>query len=114
RRAVFSHVKDHIEDPTFDRNKILISVHPTNMSIWYWLIPFSEGISSIGVVGPEADLAAAGPDNQTQLFNLIGEASRMQELLAQAEQIRPAGTIAGYARKVDSLTGPGFALLGNA
>lgn len=114
RRAVFSHVKDHIEDPTFDRNKILISIHPRNPSIWYWLIPFSEGISSIGVVGPEADLTAAGTDNQTQLSNLIGEASRMRELLAKAEQIRPAGMIAGFARKVDNLIGPGFALLGNA
>jgi flavin-dependent dehydrogenase len=38
----------------------------------------------------------------------------MRELLARAEQIRPAGVIAGFARKVDRLTGPGFALLGNA
>lgn len=114
RKAVFCHVKDHITDPTFDRNKILISIHPENRSIWYWLIPFSEGICSIGAVGPEADLMAAGADHQSQLFNLIAKAGRMHTLLANAEQIRPAGTIGGYARKVDSLVGPGFALLGNA
>lgn len=114
RKAVYSHVKDNIEDPSFDRNKILITVHPTNSSIWYWLIPFSEGICSIGAVGPEFDLSAAGTDNQTQLDNLISQAGRMRGLLARAEQIRPAGMIAGFARKVDKLTGPGFALLGNA
>ena len=114
RKAVYSHVKDNIEDPSFDRNKILITVHPTNSSIWYWLIPFSEGICSIGAVGPESDLSAAGTDNQTQLDNLISQAGRMRELLARAEQIRPVGMIAGFARKVDKLTGPGFALLGNA
>ena len=114
RKAVYSHVKDNIEDPSFDRNKILITVHPTNSSIWYWLIPFSEGICSIGAVGPESDLSAAGTDNQTQLDNLISQAGRMRGLLARAEQIRPAGMIAGFARKVDKLTGPGFALLGNA
>ncbi len=114
RKAVYSHVKDNIVDPSFDRNKILITVHPTNSSIWYWLIPFSEGICSIGAVGPEADLTAAGPDIQAQLDTLISQAGRMRELLARAEQIRPAGMIAGFARKVDRLTGPGFALLGNA
>lgn len=114
RKAVYSHVKDNIEDPSFDRNKILITVHPSNPSIWYWLIPFSEGICSIGAVGPEADLTAAGADTQTQLDTLISQAGRMRELLARAEQIRPAGVIAGFARKVERLTGPGFALLGNA
>jgi flavin-dependent dehydrogenase len=114
RKAVYSHVKDNIEDPSFDRNKILITVHPTNSSIWYWLIPFSEGICSIGAVGPEADLTAAGATAQAQLDTLISQAGRMRELLARAEQIRPAGVIAGFARKVDRLTGPGFALLGNA
>jgi flavin-dependent dehydrogenase len=114
RKAVFTHVKDNISDPTFDRDKILISVHETNPAIWYWLIPLAEGLSSIGAVGPEADLLAAGPDPQAQVFNLIKQASRMSQVLDRAEQIRPAGTIAGYACKVDSLVGPGFALLGNA
>ncbi len=72
------------------------------------------GISSIGAVGPGADLAAAGADAQSQLFNLIAQASRMNTLLENAEQIRPAGTLVGYACNVDRLTGPGFALLGNA
>ncbi len=38
----------------------------------------------------------------------------MREVLANAEQIRAAGTIVGYACKVERLTGPGYALLGNA
>lgn len=114
RKAVFSHVRDHIDDATFDRNKILVSIHPTNPSIWYWLIPFTEGIASIGVVGAEADLLAAGADAEAQLENLIAQSGRMHALLAKAERIRPVGTIAGYAANVERLTGPGFALLGNA
>jgi flavin-dependent dehydrogenase len=114
RKAVFCHVRDHIADETFDRDKILISVHPKNSSIWYWLIPLADGLSSIGAVGPEADLAAAGGDSQAQLFNLIASAERMKGLLARAEQIRPAGTISGYACSVERLSGPGFAMLGNA
>lgn len=114
RKAVFCHVKDNIADPTFDRNKILISVHPSNASIWYWLIPLADGLSSIGAVGPGCDLSEAGPDPQSQLFGLISHADRMHALLTRAEQVRPAEAIAGYARKVDRLFGDGFALLGNA
>jgi flavin-dependent dehydrogenase len=114
RKAVFCHVRDNIADLTFDRDKILISVHPDNSSVWYWLIPLADGLSSIGAVGPEADLGAAGADSQAQLFNLIGEAERMNGLLGRAEQIRPAGTISGYACSVERLFGPGFAMLGNA
>jgi flavin-dependent dehydrogenase len=114
RKALFSHVRDHIDDPTFDRNKILITVHPTDREIWYWLIPLSDGLTSIGVVGPERALRDAGPDEQSQLSNLIAQASRMRDMLRKSEQVRPIGTIAGYARTVDRLTGPGYALLGNA
>ena len=114
RKALFCHVRDGITDPTFDRDKILVSIHPENPSIWYWLIPLADGLSSIGAVGPEADLMAAGADPQAQLFNLVAQATRMHQVLANAEQIRPAGTITGYACKVERLSGPGFALLGNA
>jgi flavin-dependent dehydrogenase len=114
RKAVFCHVRDNISDESFDRDKILISVHPDNSSVWYWLIPLADGLSSIGAVGPEADLAAAGADSQAQLFNLVAQAERMNGVLARAEQIRPAGTISGYACSVETLFGPGFAMLGNA
>jgi flavin-dependent dehydrogenase len=114
RKAVFCHVRDNIDDPTFDRNKILISIHANDPSIWYWLIPLADGLTSIGAVGPEAALSAAGSDAQSQLFGLLPYAERMHGLLAQAEQVRPAAALAGYASNVDRLIGPGFALLGNA
>ena len=114
RKAVFCHVRDNIKDPSFDRNKILISVHPKTEAIWYWLIPLAGGLSSIGAVGPQAELDAAGSDHQSQLFNLIAQSGRMHELLAEAEQVRPAAALTGYASDVDRLSGPRYALLGNA
>ncbi|MDZ7903080.1 MAG: hypothetical protein U5L01_11295 [Rheinheimera sp.] len=32
-------------------NKILITVHPELIDVWFWLIPFSDGSASLGVVG---------------------------------------------------------------
>jgi flavin-dependent dehydrogenase len=114
RKAVFCHVNDNISDATFDRNKILVGVNPDNPAIWYWLIPLAGGLSSIGAVGPVDEVTKIGPDSQSQLFGLIAQCQRVHELLSSAEQVRPADTIVGYARKVDSLFGRGFALLGNA
>ena len=114
RKAVFCHVRDNISDPTFDRNKILISVHPQKHAIWYWLIPLADGLSSIGVVGPQAELEAAGSNPQSQLFGLVAQSGRMHDVLGNAEQVRPAGTLVGYACNVDRLYGPNYALLGNA
>ncbi len=89
-------------------------VHPKKHAIWYWLIPLADGLSSIGVVGPQAELEAAGSDPQSQLFGLVAQSGRMHEVLGNAEQVRPAGTLVGYACNVDRLSGPNYALLGNA
>lgn len=114
RRAVYGQVVDNIDDPTFDRNKILVSIHPENEEIWYWLIPLKDGISSIGVVGPQAEIEAAGANDHERLWNMIAKVPYKAQVLKNAEVFRPAATIIGYACNVKSLTGPSFALLGNA
>src|SRR5690606_35491823 len=45
RGAIFTQVRDRIaaDAAGFDRNKILISVHPERKDVWYWTIPFSNG-----------------------------------------------------------------------
>ncbi len=114
RRSVFTHVEDHIPPDAYDRNKVLISVHPRDPAIWYWLIPLKGGISSIGVVGLEATIEAAGGDDEARLQLFVSSSGRMGELLANAERIRPVDSITGYSCSVKSLIGQGYAMLGNA
>jgi len=114
RRSTFRHVVDNIDDPNFDRNKILVSVNPKNPQIWYWLIPLADGLSSTGVVGPDADIAAYGDDLEARLDTLIGEAGMMSRVLKNATRYRDANEIVGFSANVKTLVGPGFALLGNA
>ena len=64
RQSLFCHVTDNITDEGFNRNKILISVHPENRSVWYWLIPFADGISSVGVVAEPEFIEKFGLDNE--------------------------------------------------
>ncbi len=114
RMSIFTHVEDNIPPQAYDRNKILITVNPSNSEIWYWMIPLADGLCSIGVVGKPEDLAPYGATREEQLASLVAESGLMAELLANARRVRDVAEISGYAARVSSLTGPGYALLGNA
>lgn len=114
RRSLFTHVKDGISEAGFDRNKILITVHPVHRDVWYWLIPFSDGTSSLGVVAEEAFIAAREGESEDILKVLVAEAPALVATLTNAEYHMPVRSIAGYSSKVSSLHGKNFALLGNA
>lgn len=114
RAALFVHVKDNIVSGTFDRQKIRIGVHPTETHVWSWLIPFSDGNASLGVVASKEHHARFGGTNEERLWALIDEEQPLRKLLANAHTVRPVGEITGYAASVKRLHGPGFALLGNA
>jgi flavin-dependent dehydrogenase len=119
RRATFTHVVDNIdtsapENLDYDRNKILISVHPANPDVWYWLIPFSNGTCSFGIVAEPAFFAGYPEDNIAAIKQLASEEPRLCQLLAKAEFPNPAGEIGGYSANVKTLCSDKFALLGNA
>lgn len=114
RKAIFCHFKDNITDPTHDRTKILVSVNPVDTSVWYWLIPFSDGTSSFGVVG-EAKFFDAMPGTlEDKLLACLDMEPAQAKMLANAEFITDVRELGGYAAKVKSLYGKRFALLGNA
>lgn len=113
RQAVFCHVKSDLKGGNFDRNQILITVHPNNPEIWYWLIPFADGTASIGVVGEE-ELFAEHDDPESKLWNMIKEEPYLLDVLGDYEVTRPEQCITGYSANVNKLYGDRFALLGNA
>lgn len=119
RMALFTHIKDGIPIGGMDRNKILVSVHPGDKAVWYWLIPFSNGRCSLGVVAePRLIEHAKSKDpnggETAWLKAMVAETPTLNELLADAEWDTPARTLHGYSANVTSLHGPSFALLGNA
>ena len=113
RRALFTHVQDNMSTTDHDRNKILITVHPTHQEVWYWLIPFSDGTSSVGVIFPDQDPRWSSMDEQAIFDQLIAD-TRLGTILADARPIRPLNAIAGYSAQSDQLFGDGYALLGNS
>lgn len=113
RVARFTHIDDNINAPDFDRNKILITTHPTHRDVWLWLIPFADNRCSIGVVGLPETLDG---DNETILKKFALECPMLKRILANTnwENDFPYRQIQGYSANVKALYGKHFALLGNA
>jgi flavin-dependent dehydrogenase len=114
RQAIFTHIVDNIDCPNFDRNKILITVHPTDRDVWYWLIPFGDGRCSVGVVAEQSYFEQFDGEPEDKLKHILTMDQRLKELLVNAEFKFPFRMITGYSANVKSLHGKGFALLGNA
>ncbi|BBT19184.1 FAD-dependent oxidoreductase [Metapseudomonas otitidis] len=114
RQAVFTHIEDRIDDPAFDREKILITIHPEYRDVWFWLIPFSNGRCSLGVVGESSHYANRPEDLDACLKAFVAETPNLRRLLTNAVWDTPARALGGYSANVKTLHGPGFALLGNA
>lgn len=114
RSSYFTHVRDNISDDSFDRNKILITVHPEHNDIWFWLIPFSDGTASVGVVVEPSRVNSDLSDFKEILFDYINQVPALSKLLEKADVIAEARQIKGYSADVTSLYGKRYALLGNA
>lgn len=114
RGAIFTHVQDNMPIGSFDRNKILVTVHPVHCDVWYWTIPFSNGRVSLGVVAKTEFLAQYEGTETERLQAIVGEDPGLSSLLENAVWDTPARQIIGYSANVDSLWGKNYALLGNA
>ncbi|MFC0446154.1 NAD(P)/FAD-dependent oxidoreductase [Pseudidiomarina halophila] len=113
RQAAFCHVKTTLPGGQFDRNKILITVHPTEPELWFWLIPFADGTASLGVVGGTEYFDDDDTPGQA-LWRRVHEEPHLLTVLGEYEVTRPEQMITGYSANVSRLHGDRFALLGNA
>ena len=105
RMSLFTHIQDNINNSSYNRDHILITVHPEHRDIWFWLIPFTGGRASIGVVG--ANLEGT-------LKDYIAQEPRLNSILENAKFDTEFQKIEGYSSSVDKMYGERFALLGNA
>jgi len=114
RAARFCHVKDGIVAGAFDRQKIRVGINPTHRDVWSWLIPFSDGTSSLGIVASREHFARYTGTDEEKYWAMVTDEPQLRALLKDAHTVRPVGEIIGFAANVKTLHGPGFALLGNA
>jgi flavin-dependent dehydrogenase len=113
RKAVFGHVTDPKRSAAFEPNRIVIYVH--NPHTWIWVIPFSNGNTSLGYVG-DPEFFEKYKGTLTEQYNslLAAEpeiASRFENSTLVWDEPK---TLQSWSVTTDTFYGKGFVLAGNA
>ena len=112
REALFTHVTGDHRPEGREEGKIWACIHPAGA--WLWIIPFSNGKTSVGAVASPEFFAKYPSDPEQRLRAIIASDSNAGPRLANAQFTFAPQRIAGYACAVERLHGPRFALAGNA
>ena len=112
RCAIFNHFEGDLRPTGPDEGDIWVCIHPRGP--WIWIIPFSNGRTSVGVVGERAMLEASGSNDKERLANLLKEDPNAQLRLSKAVPVLKTARLEGWSAAVTKFYGPGWALTGNA
>lgn len=112
RKTHFSHFKDLKRPEGIDGNRITVVVH--QQRVWIWIIPFSNGITSVGFVGDPEFFENMPEDNYERMTYLINSDPNTKERFSDAEMMFEPKSIEGYSISTKQLFGEGYVLVGNA
>ncbi|WP_257668482.1 NAD(P)/FAD-dependent oxidoreductase [Parapedobacter tibetensis] len=111
--ATFVHVED-VRRPQ-DREGTLITFDVLDQKVWFWVIPFSDGRSSLGLVCPVEHLDAIDQGNPTKTFqHIIRQSEFYSHRFDGLTFLFEPKKIVSYAKAVEKMYGDGFAVAGNS
>jgi flavin-dependent dehydrogenase len=112
RGAIFSHIDDKNRTEKASQN---IFVHAfRNNTAWTWSIPFSDGTTSVGIVGDVSYIEECAKDNGILFKNMIAEFPGLEGRFMNNNLMFEPRTIVNYAVSVKQLHGEGYVLCGNS
>ncbi len=111
RKAFFAHVNDKNRPEGADKNRIIIRV--IERELWAWVIPFSNGVTSLGLVGnPEHFDGKADKADFEKMVQK--DAFLKQRFESGLDLVFEPKVIEGYSAAVSQLYGDGYVLTGNS
>jgi len=111
RKTLFTHVKDVKRSMDDEPNRITIIVH--QKGIWIWVIPFSNGNTSVGFVGEPEFFKQQQGNNEEQLRALIATEPYLSDRLKEVEMIFEPRVLESWSASSSTFHGDGFVLTGN-
>lgn len=81
---------------------------------WYWLIPFADGTTSVGVVLDVARYGGIEGGLDAQFDAAIEATPEAKRQLSAARRLFPAAAVQNFSFKVSQTHGDGFAMIGDA
>ena len=112
--AIFSHVKDINRE--IGEEGTLISFDIIETEVWLWVIPFSDGNTSIGIVGPTEYIEKLSENGNTTdaLRKAISLSDYYVKRFGNLDFLFEPRHLKDYSCAVKKIYGEGFALTGNA
>lgn len=112
--SIFTHVKDINREDGEEGTQISFDILETQ--VWLWVIPFSNGNTSLGVVGPTdfINSLSENKDNAEALKNAIQLSDFYIKRFQGTEFLFEPVKLENYSRAVKRMYGDGFALTGNS
>ncbi|HLU50781.1 MAG TPA: NAD(P)/FAD-dependent oxidoreductase [Flavobacteriaceae bacterium] len=113
--SIFSHVRDINRDKTNDTEEgTLISFDVLQTKVWLWVIPFSNGNTSVGIVGPTDFINGLAENTTDALRNAIMMSAFYRDRFAGLDFLFEPIKLQNYSRSVSKFYGDGFVLTGNS
>ena len=112
RAALFAHFEGIRWPEESQPGDILL---PIDRGVWYWIIPFSDGMCSVGgVFDPSEIRFAGGASVESRFEELVARSTRMTRLLEGSRRVSPVHGISDYSARSRRLAGHGWVLVGDA
>jgi flavin-dependent dehydrogenase len=109
---LFTHVRGDRRPQGPNAGRIFVMIH--RKDVWIWIIPFSDGRTSVGVVAPPAWFETFPADPGARLHAALDVDPAARERLADAEFLFEPRSMIGYSAAASRLFGEGYCLVGNA
>lgn len=113
RRARFAHLTDPLRSEADEPNRIQIISHHVP-GVWAWVIPFSNGVTSVGFVGEPAFFERYEGALESQYRAMLAEEVNTARRFCEASLVLGPRELSGWSVTTEKFFGEGFVLAGNA
>jgi flavin-dependent dehydrogenase len=111
RKAIFAHVNEPDREGFDEPNRIIIVVYAPG--IWVWIIPFSNGVTSVGFVGSFDFFNSIEGDLNQQFNTLIEGNEYLKKRFQNISFVFEPRKLEAWSATTEKFYGNGFVLTGN-
>jgi flavin-dependent dehydrogenase len=111
RKTLFGHLEDPLRTTFHEPNRITIVLH--RRDVWIWVIPFSNGVTSVGFVGGKDFFKDLKGTEEEQLRELIASEPELKSRFANSQFKLSPRVLEGWSVTTEKFFGDGFILTGN-
>ena len=103
KASIYTHYRGGRRDEGFDAGATLI-LHTENRDSWFWYIPLSDDVVSVGVVGAISYLVQGRREDAQTIFDQeLAKCRPMQERLQNAAQLFPVKTTKDFSYRASRI-----------